>query len=351
MKINKIVKKIIIILFFTIIIIGMTTFLLIHSYINKMNLTSESSENIRIPQEVDIVENIPNIANSSEREIDEMAEEIKKNPDESHKDIKTDEQDYNILIIGCDSRKANGSGRSDVMLILSINEKSEKIILTSLLRDIYVKVPGHDSNRLNAAYAYGGATLLIDTVESNFGIDIDAYTSMDFFTFIDIIDAIGGVVLDITKEDIPIINSYIMEINRLNGIDNEEGILVYPGTYNLNGKQVLSYVRNRYIGTDFKRTYRQRVVVQQVFNQLKDSNIFTLKELLDTVLPQITTNLSEAKMISLLLAIPKYKDYEMEQWSIPMEGTYSLVNTRGMAVIQIDFPKNIDELHTRVYEN
>ena len=345
------------ILFSIIIALCSIGFLVFHSYINKMNLITDNSKDEIIQPDYSegeiqeaVAEETPDIANSPQTEINALDQEIHQNTEDKQA-IQKSKDVYNILLIGCDSRQAGGAGRSDAMIIVSINNKTKKIVLTSLLRDIYLKIQDHDNNRLNAAYAYGGADLLIDTIEENFKIDIDKYVSIDFYAFIDVVNSINGVTLEVTDQDIPIINYYIEEINLHNGEDESNDLLTQAGSYVLNGKQTLGYVRNRYNGTDFKRTARQRIVLEKIFDKVKDLNLIELKNLSDKVLPQVTTNLSEKKILSLLLSLPIYKDYEIVQWSIPMDDTYSLLTINHMSVIRIDFIKNIKELHKVVYED
>jgi LCP family protein required for cell wall assembly len=367
MKKNRILKiiKISLITFLSIIVItGITGYIIVHSYINKMNLVKDDNayevterENISI-EEVEEVEEVEeeliidgatDIIDSPQTVIDELEEVIQGNTEDDKQEVVSSSDVYNILLIGCDSREAGGSGRSDAMIIVSINSKTKKIILTSFLRDIYLKIPFHKNNRLNAAYAYGGANLLIDTIEENFQIDIDKYISMDFYTFIDVVDSIDGVTLEVKEEYIPIINAYIKEINQHMGVAESNDLLTQTGNLVLNGKQALGYVRNRYIGTDFERTARQRMVLQTIFDKIKDSSYKKIISLSDAVLPQVTTNLSEKKIISLILSFPTFKNYEIEQWSIPMQDTYSFVTINRMSVLGINFDKNIDELHKKVY--
>lgn len=357
-KILKITKISLLILLTLIITIGITGTLIIYSYIHKMNLVKDTDttayevdENFTL-EEIDemILEGATDITDSPQEIIDELEESILSNTEENENNQTASSKDvYNILLIGCDTREAGGSGRSDAMMIVSINSKTKKIILTSLLRDIYLKIPFHKNNRLNAAYAYGGANLLIDTIEENFQIDIDKYIAMDFYAFIDVVDAIDGVTLEVKEDYIPIINFYIGEINQHFGEEESKDLLTHTGNYVLNGKQTLGYVRNRYIGTDFERTARQRVVLQIIFDKVKDLKFLEIMSLSGSVLPQITTNLSERKIISLILSFPTYKNYEIEQWSIPKEDTFSLITINRMSVIGIDFDKNRSELHKKVY--
>jgi anionic cell wall polymer biosynthesis LytR-Cps2A-Psr (LCP) family protein len=112
---------------------------------------------------------------------------------------------------------------------------------------------------------------------------------------------------------------------------------------------VLGYARNRYIGMDFERTARQRRVLELIFNKVKDLNLTEINDLLNRVLPQITTNLTEGELFSLILGLPAYSKYSLEEWSIPVKGTYSFVIIRRMDVIGIDFKENIKELQKRIY--
>lgn len=282
-------------------------------------------------------------------EVADIEEKIQSNIVKS--DIKYNKSVFNILLIGSDSRKSGGTGRSDAMILISINKKKKTITATSILRDIYLKIPGRDkSNRINTAYAYGGADLLLDTIEQNFKIRVDKYATIDFYAFIEMVDAVGGVTLKVTKEDIPVINGYVKEINELTGKDVKSDCLTEPGTLLLSGKQALGYSRNRYVGnSDFSRTAKQREILEQVYNKVKKLKISEITDLMNSILPQITTNLKEGEIFSLLLALPSYIKYDIKQDTIPAKGTYKNMNIRGMSVLGIDFDKNIDRLYESIY--
>jgi LCP family protein required for cell wall assembly len=324
---------------------------------NEMDHRSEDMQSQSVDTNLEVVdtelevEDIdPNIPDSPTSEILTLEDEIRKNMQENSTPIIYDEDVFNVLLIGGDSRKAGGSGRSDTMIMVSINKNSKTITATSFLRDIYLQIPGRKNNRINAAYACGGADLLMETVEQNFKIQTDRFAAIDFYAFMDVIDVLGGVTLDVTVEDIPVINNYIKGLNRLTEQEEETDCLTEAGTLLLNGKQALGYARNRYVGNgDFERTARQRRVLEQIFEKVKKLNLVKLKGLLDIVLPQITTNLSEGEIFSLILALPKYINYDIEQWSIPVSGSYTNMRIRGMAVLGIDFEENIEELHSRIY--
>ncbi len=369
-------RKVMVVLLVSMIIILLlllTSYLLVHSYINKMNLVStlENTDlNVNSEAEVDSIhleieheeiepfENVDldatdlNIPDSPVNEIATVEDNIRNNLEENSIPILYDKNVFNILLIGSDTRKSGGAGRSDAMILLSINKKTKKIIVTSILRDIYLQIPGKkNNNRINAAYAFGGADLLMETIEQNFKIQVEQYASVDFYAFIDIVDAVEGVTLEVTEKDIPVINGYVMELNQLTGQEETKDFLTEPGTLLLSGKQALGYARNRYVGnSDFERTARQRKVLEQIFKKVKNSELAEIKALLNIILPQITTNLTEGEIFSLILSLPSYIDYDIEQWSIPMAGTYSSKRIRGMAVLGIDFNENIDELHSKVYD-
>jgi LCP family protein required for cell wall assembly len=369
-------RKVVIVLTVSVIIILLlllTSYLLVHSYINKINLVSTventglnitaeaevvpkdleiEQEEIEPFEDTDLDVTDSDLPDSPVNEIATIEDDIRNNLEENSIPILYDKNVFNILLIGSDTRRSGGAGRSDAMILVSINKKTKKIIVTSILRDIFLQIPGKkNSNRINAAYAFGGADLLMETIEQNFRIQLDQYVSVDFYAFIDIVDAVEGVTVEVSEKEIPVINDYVMELNRLTGQEETKDCLTEPGILLLSGKQALSYARNRYVGnSDFERTARQRRVLEQIFKKVKSSDLADITDLLNIILPQVTTNLSEGEIFSLILSLPSYIDYDIEQWSIPMTGTYTSKRIRGMAVLGIDFNENIDELHNKVYD-
>lgn len=264
-------------------------------------------------------------------------------------DVETVSGVKNILLIGTDARSSDEDGRSDSMIILSINNKNNKIVMTSVLRDSYVEIPGHGSNRINAAYSYGQEDLLIQTIEQNFKIPIDAYAKVDFFSFIDIVDAVGGVELDLTQEEVEWVNAYLNETNELLGKEFGDGYLTSPGVQTLNGKQALSYARIRYIGTDFGRTERQRKILNAVADKVK-SNPSSVSKLAGSVLPSVTTNMKDSELTLLVMKSVLYLGYDMEQFCIPADGTWENASISGMSVLKVDFEANQQAFKEAVYE-
>ena len=257
----------------------------------------------------------------------------------------------NILLIGNDSRENGEDGRSDAMILLSISNKTKKIYMTSLLRDMYVDIPGHKGNRLNAAYSYGGAELLMETIEQNFDIHISRYVLVNFEAFANLVDAVGGVDLELTGKEVEYVNGYLVEYNILLG--RPEGTDYFDdlsgGMVHLNGPQALAYCRNRYIGTDFGRTERQRKVLTEVIHKLPKGVLTNPKELIDGLMPNLTTNLTQAECYRLSLMAPKIVTYDIVQNSIPIEGTYKDATIRQMAVLEVDFDANKKFLQENLY--
>ncbi len=248
----------------------------------------------------------------------------------------------NILLIGNDSRDNSDDGRSDAMILLSVSREAKTITMTSLLRDMYVEIPGHDNNRLNAAYSFGGAELLMETVEKNLDIEVNRYVLVNFEAFANLVDAVGGIDLELTKEEIEYVNGYLVEYNiltdRPQGTDNMDASA--GGLVHLNGPQALAYSRNRYLGTDFGRTERQRKVLTEVIHKIPKAMLTNPSELLNGLLPNLTTNLTQWECYTTALGAPSYLGYDIRQASIPIAGTYQNATIRGMAVLEVDFAAN-----------
>ncbi len=257
----------------------------------------------------------------------------------------------NILLIGNDSRENGDDGRSDAMILLSVSSKTKTIYMTSLLRDMYVEIPGHDNNRLNAAYSFGGAELLMETIEKNFDISVNRYVLVNFEAFAGLVDAVGGIELELTSEEIEYVNGYLVEYNMLTGrpqgTDNMDTSL--SGLVHLNGPQALAYSRNRYLGTDFGRTERQRKVLAAVIKKLPSALLTNAGNLMDGLLPNLTTNLTRNECFRLSLMAGKLLTYEIASDNIPQTGTYKSVIIRKMDVLEVDFEANIEYLKKKLY--
>lgn len=259
----------------------------------------------------------------------------------------------NILILGTDNRSHSIKGsRTDAMIILSINEHSRELIMTSIQRDSYVYIPGRSKpNKINAAHAYGCASLAVKTVESNFGIDIDRYAIFDFYAFMDVIDAFGGIRLDITENERLVMNNYITEINNKLGLHEDSGKLYTSGNdLLLTGKQALGYVRNRYTGNgDFARSTRQRIVMEKLIDRCRNSSLTELIGAVEAVAPHITTNLSQSEIMSLASSALEYIDYNIISNRVPIDGTWEYATVDGMSIVRLELAPNRQDLIDVIY--
>lgn len=346
----KVLLIIIIVLALLAILIVAALYLIFHHFYNKLNI--DRGDNITYVTTEYTDEDINPEATDSDAEIiDDVEEKLRRNLEDKSKPVIFSEHVYNILLIGNDSRDPDTLGRSDSMILLSINEESKKIIMTSIMRDSYVYIPDYGYNRINAAYAFGGPDLLIQTIEENFKIKIDTYAAVNFFSFMDVIDVIGGVWIDVSDDEVKVMNNYITELNVLEGVSPDTDKLVSGGTYKLNGKQALGYSRIRYVGNaDYERTERQRRVLEEIFDSMRECKLSELNKALNTVLPEITTNINEGEMLSLLLNYTtSYKNYEVLQCRVPRDGTFENLTINGAMVLGIDLQSNIDYMRESIY--
>lgn len=256
---------------------------------------------------------------------------------------------YNILLIGSDTRTAGEVGRSDAMILVSINQKTETIYLTSFLRDCYVSIPGYGNTRLNHAFAYGGPDLLEKTLEQNFKVHVDRYVAVDFFSFMDVIDTLGGVYINVSEDEQKVTNNYIWSMNKLMDEDWSNDYLWSSGWQKLNGKQALCYARNRYTGNDYERTSRQRNIINQIISGAMQASPATLVDLAQVILPQVTTDMSKSEILAYAANVAAYLGYDIQQQQIPASGTYSGATISGMSVISLDLDANIKYLQGTIY--
>lgn len=232
----------------------------------------------------------------------------------------------NILLIGQDRREGESVARSDTMILCTFNPDAKKITLTSFLRDLYVQIPGHNNNRINAAYAAGGAPLLAKTLETNFGIQLDGCVEVDFSQFADIVDLLDGVTIELRRDEAQL-------ISRETGTQLEEGLQT------LNGAQALTYSRIRKLDADgdFSRTQRQRKVLQAMADRFRDASLTTLLTLTEALLPMISTDMSAGKILRCTMELfPLLSDSQLVSQSIPAPGSCSDRTIAGMSVLVAD---------------
>lgn len=252
--------------------------------------------------------------------------------------IKFSDDVYNILLIGTDARTHDYRGRSDSMILVSINKKTQQLVMTSIMRDIYISIPGIGYSRLNHSYSWGGADLLIQTLQENFRIRIDKFVQVDFQSFESVIDSVGGVNIYINEDEMAIMKNYLG--------DQAHG----AGVYRLNGKQALGYARIRYIGNaDFERTQRQRTVLQELLKSAQALSPVEMNDMLDTILPMLTTDLTKGEMLDLIFHAASYLKYERVEQRVPYDNMWWSLRVDGMAVLGIDFDATISKMIDVIY--
>jgi LCP family protein required for cell wall assembly len=298
----------------------------------------------------DSEENDTGQPDSDKTEIDEVNEALMKSLQDQTVPIAFDDNVLNILLIGSDSRTMADWSRSDVMILVSINKNTKEIALTSLMRDIYLYIQGVGYNRLNVAYAYGGPDLLLSTVQESFKVKVDQFVAVNFFSFIKVVDDLGGVDIDVKKAEIDNMNSNIMEVNDYLGDDPYDSLIADEGLQHLNGKQALGYARIRYVGyADFDRTARQRLVLDQLIEKGKKMTLLQLNNVLGDVLPEVMTNMEKGQLISLMLDSLEMRSYKVIENRIPIDGSYKGLMIEGMSVLGIDIDANIQSIRDTIY--
>lgn len=319
-------------------------------YYGKMNTpaapvsTPELSQSLATPSPSPTPTPEPTLSpeDSAREEIERLEQALVENLEAGDVALDFDSQNvYHILLIGSDTREQD-VGRSDSMILVSINRDTRQIVMTSILRDIYLKIPGWGSNRVNAAFAWGGPELLLETIQTNFKMPVDDYVQVDFESFVEVVDLLGGVEVEVSELEQWATNRLLAYDDLIDA--NEEGKTL------LNGTQALAYSRIRNIGaSDFDRTGRQRKVISAMFDKAQGLGLLQLNDLANAVLPCVSTNLSQGEVFFILLHALEYLDYELVSFRIPMDGTYKNLMIYGMSVLGIEFESNLQAWYDTVY--
>lgn len=261
----------------------------------------------------------------------------------------------NILLAGTDGRPGEKDVRSDAMMILTVDGINKSLKLTSLARDSYVNIPGHGYQKLTHAYVYGQANLLIETIEQNFEIDINNYVVVDFFSFMDIIDALGGVTVNVKDSELKEVNKFIPETYNWNENKNKGSIqyIESAGTQKLNGYQALSFSRIRKNDSAMERDRRQREVIQGLFEGVEKLPITKYPKLINTVLPYVKTNMKPSEILGLGATVLGFGNINIEQIEFPIDDDiHSKGGKYGNSGWVLRFEKDtLPLLHDFIYNN
>lgn len=260
-------------------------------------------------------------------------------------DYGMEEDIVNILLVGVDTRGEFEDARTDSMIIATVDPINNKVKLASLMRDMYVEIPGRGYRKINAAFELGGIELLKKTIKYNFGLSIDKYAAIDFKGFQDLIDIMDGIEVDIKDYEVNETNKYIEEVN-----GSSSTLLQGPGLQKLNGQQALSYSRIRKVGNnDYERTERQRRVLSLLLAKLKDTKVTSYPKLYSTISPYIRTNIEFNSMLKLVYTVYKMNNYTPESFRIPVDNHFKDTKVSGMSVLIPELKYNAKELFKFIY--
>ena len=262
--------------------------------------------------------------------------QIRANLDDSKKWYS--DQVFNVVLFGYDyGSKSYPYGRSDAMIVLSLNKTAKKVKIISLSRTAYAAIPGYKNTRLSHAHGYGGPDLAIRAIELNYKFRIDRFAACSFDGFKQIIDALGGVSISLTDAEAKVMREHFSGFKG-------------AGTYTLNGEQALLYVRTRKIDTDRDRTGRQRKLLVSLAAKARSFSYADYLRLLDKILPLVSTDFTKTELLGQLASVPTYLSWNFEQHLIPAK-PYKLVLRDEFEVILMNWPYEVDYLHEIMYEN
>lgn len=257
-----------------------------------------------------------------------------------------------IAIFGLDNR-SNGelsSGNSDVIMVASINNDTKEVKLVSVYRDSYLNIGDVDDpsyRKVNAAYAKGGVESAINALNTNLDLDIDEYVVVDFQAVSEAIDLLGGVEITVESDEVDLLNSYTETTAEVTG--KEANYISEAGTYTLDGTQATGYARIRYTsGDDYRRTERQRTVVEQMVKKAKEADLATLNEIVDTVFPDIETSMTNTTILELASSLMDYELAGTNGWPFESAGI-NLGGSTGDVVVPADLETNVSELHEYLF--
>lgn len=287
-------------------------------------------------------------ASQEEFEVDENAgEDTLSGVDFTPAEVNAHEDVINILLVGRDARDKNERGRTDSMIVLSLNRKTQQISMVSLMRDTYVAIPGYSDNKLNASYSFGGYELLDETISQNYGIEIDYNVGVNFEGFKDVIDQLGGIDITLTAAEAEYINQ---------DIDNAPGTSCVAGVNHLSGTNALVYARARAVGTgqeanDFGRTYRQRMVLTTVYKELMTKPLTEIWTIMDSIMDCVQTDMTNTEIVSIGTEFYNMGIDSMQSYRLPCDNEYTDETINRMAVLNIDWDKARAHLQEWLYSD
>lgn len=255
----------------------------------------------------------------------------------------------NIALFGIDAPEGT-AGRSDAIMIATVDKIHNKLKLTSIMRDSYVDIQGHGKDKINHAYAFGGHELALKTLNENFDLNLKDFATVNFSSLPKIIDSIGGIDLDIRNDEIKYINDYINNLNALNKTNVNS--ITSAGTQHVNGTQALAYCRIRYTaGGDGERTERQRIVLTKLFEKFNKVSPTKYPSILNDLMPMITTNLSSSEILGLAKTVSSMGGSGLEQERFPKDNYSKGEMINGVYYLTFDNNITVKQIHDYIFED
>ena len=292
------------------------------------------------------------VKEDTEQEPETGGQEESQQPDEQQEPeeeliISSEEDVTNLLLIGQDKREGEERQRSDSMILCSINRKDNTIRLVSFMRDMYVEIPGYKSNKINAAYVFGGMQLLDETLKENFGVRIDGNVEVDFDSFIQAVTEIGPIVIELSAEEAAYLNSIpFAELS-----EDAKNWELSPGLNQLNAEQALAYSRTRFVGNaDFERTDRQRRIMMAAIDNLRGKSVTQIVSLINKLEPYFITDMTNGRLIDLAVSLYGTDMNVKAGYRIPVSGTFTVETIDGQSCLVPDLEENTEWLRKYLYE-
>ena len=255
----------------------------------------------------------------------------------------------NIALFGIDAPEGT-DGRSDAIMIATVDKIHNKLKLTSIMRDSYVDIQGHGKDKINHAYAFGGHELALKTLNENFDLNLKDFATVNFSSLPKIIDSIGGIDLDIRNDEIKYINDYINNLNALNKTNVNS--ITSAGTQHVNGTQALAYCRIRYTaGGDGERTERQRIVLSKLFEKFNQVSPAKYPTILNELMPMVTTSLSSGEILNLAKIVASMGGSGLEQERYPMDQYSKGEMINGVYYLAFDKDVTVKQIHDYIFED
>lgn len=229
---------------------------------------------------------------------------------------------YKLLILGIDTNNKDLKGRSDTMMIAFLDQNKNQLKLVSFMRDIYVQIPGKGHNKLNAAYAFGGAELVRKTIDNIYGIKVDGYIAVNFSTMCTLVDAIGGIKIDVKENELKPLNGILEYYNYLRGTPSKEGRLEQSGYQTLSGLQTMSYARIRKIDSDYQRIGRQQNVMKAIYEQISHMDAKLLLDLIFRYIQEVGTDITIQEVLELYNTTRDMKEIAVTTLRIPVQDSW-----------------------------